>query len=292
MISLAILLGTARGLVYSALRMCDSESCDLDLYYTNGVYNFTIPLLYLRPNPTLSLCLRQRVARNGTNGTCFLNNFEKPYNCLLIKWTNTLTLSTYTADATLTPNNSTIAAVTDSNMYSGSNSSSTASIAFNTSLNANSIYEMVVGNGDNLLTAGIIKLVYFHTFRAASTISYLTTGILMQRYYQCYQYYVGNDYNYNIIFYGGVVRAGKDVMFFNFLSYLSKDTVTVDTSALLNIWGGLSFSTSHAGRDMLGFSSGLGYTYDMYSLFAAAPYNDTSNNINGTDDFTQTFTSN
>jgi hypothetical protein len=157
---------------------------------------------------------------------------------------------------------------------------------------ANSIYELVVGNGANLLTAGTTKLVYFQTFRASNLSSYLSTGILMQRYYQCYQYYVNDDYNYNFIFYGGVVRAAQDVMFFSFLSFLTKDGTTVDTSALLNIWGGLSFSTSHAGRDMIGFSSGLGYTYDLYSLFAAAPYNDTSININGTYDFVQTFTSN
>lgn len=240
----------------------------------------------------MSLCYRQRIVINSTNGTCFLSNYDQPYTCLLLKWTNSLSLSTYTADATLTPNNSTIAPVNDSNMYAGSNSSSTASISFNTSLIINSIYELVVGNGANLLTASTTKLVYFQTYRAATTQSYLTTGILMQRYYQCYQYYVNDDYNYNLIFYGGVVRGGQDVMYFHFLSYLSKDTTTVDTSGLLNIWGGLSFSTSHAGRDMLGFSSGYGYTYDMYSLFAAAPYNDTSININGTNDYTQTFSSN
>lgn len=118
----------------------------------------------------------------------------------------------------------------------------------------------------------------------------------MQRYYQCFQYYVNNDYNYNLIFYGGVVRAGQDVMFISFLSFLSsiaaQNGTNVDSSSVLNIWGGLSFSTSHAGRDMVGFSSGLGYTYDLHSLLASAPYNDTSININGTDDFTQAFTSN
>jgi hypothetical protein len=111
LVSVALLVGSANGLVYSALRMCDSVDCDLDLAYSNYAYNFTIPLVYLRPNPTMSLCMRARAAQNGTNGTCFLNNFDKPYKCLLVKWTNSVTLFTYTADATLTPDNSTITAV-------------------------------------------------------------------------------------------------------------------------------------------------------------------------------------
>ncbi len=81
-------------------------------------------------------------------------------------------------------------------------------------------------------------------------------------------------------------------MYFGFVSYLSDDGVSVKTDASLNIWGGLSLSTTHANRDMIGFSSGYGYTYDLYSLYFGAPYNDTATNINGTMDFTQLFTSN
>jgi hypothetical protein len=113
----------------------------------------------------------------------------------------------------------------------------------------------------------------------------------MQRYVQCYQYYVGSDYNYNLIFYGGVVRGGKDTMFINFLSFLSNGS-NVDISGNLNIWGAVDFSTSHSSRDMVGFSSGYGYTYDMFSLYASAPFNDTSINVNGTYDYVQTFSSN
>lgn len=114
----------------------------------------------------------------------------------------------------------------------------------------------------------------------------------MQRYVQCYQYYVGSSYNFNLIFYGGVVRGGQDTMFIHFLSFLTKDLVTIDNTTKLNIWGALGFSKSHAARDMIGFSSGYGYTYDLYSLYASAPFNDTSLNVNGTDDFIQSFSSN
>lgn len=114
LISVALLLGQGNCLIYSALRMCDSEDCDLDLTYTDNIYNFTIPLVYLRPNPTMSLCFRDRVAQNGTNGTCYLNNFDKNYSCLLVQWPNLASLSIYTADPTLTPYNSTLTSVNSS----------------------------------------------------------------------------------------------------------------------------------------------------------------------------------
>lgn len=151
---------------------------------------------------------------------------------------------------------------------------------------------MVAGPSQNLAINPNIKTVYFHTFRASTKASYFKTGLFMQRHFQCFQYYLNSKYNFNLIFYGGVVRGGQDVMFINFVSFLSQDGKTVDTNASLNIWGGLDYSTSHAGRDMVGFSSGFGYTYDLMSLYASAPFNDTSLNINGTMDYVQTFSSN
>ncbi len=115
---------------------------------------------------------------------------------------------------------------------------------------------------------------------------------MLPRYFICYTYYYQNYFNYNVIFYGGYVRDGFDTMYFGFLSYLSDDGTTVATDGLLNIWGGLGFSTSHASRDMIGFSSGFGYLYDLYSLYTAAPYNDTATNINGTMSIKALFTSN
>ena len=79
-------------------------------------------------------------------------------------------------------------------------------------------------------------------------------------------------------------------MHFNFLSFLSSDGIDVKTDTTLNMWGGMDYSTSHAGRDMIGFS-GYGFLYDLYSLYASAPFNDTSDNINGTFDFVQTYSS-
>ena len=56
-----------------------------------------------------------------------------------------------------------------------------------------------------------------------------------------------------------------------------------DTDAFANFWGGISFSLSHASRDMIGFSSKQSGASDLYSLMFQAPYLDTANNINGAD---------
>lgn len=79
-------------------------------------------------------------------------------------------------------------------------------------------------------------------------------------------------------------------MHFNFLSFLSTDGNAVSTEYTLNMWGGMDYSSSHAGRDMIGYSA-LGYLYDLFSLYASAPFNDTSENINATFDITQTYSS-
>lgn len=51
------------------------------------------------------------------------------------------------------------------------------------------------------------------------------------------------------------------------------------------IWEGLSFSRDKVLRDMVGFYPSQGYCEDLFSLYASAPYLDTSANINGTDDY-------
>jgi hypothetical protein len=292
-VTLMLLLQGSNALIYSALRMCDSDNCDIDLAYTGGMYNLTIPNAYLQTHDTMSFCARIRTAVNASNGTCDLNGYDQPYNCLLVKSTYTstlaITLYTYQADATLALINGTVQFNTAS--YTSSISLSTTSIIFNT-LTTNSIYELTVGNSQNLATDSSTKLVFFQTFKSTSTTGFKTNGIFMQRYFQCFQYYVNTSYNYNLIFYGGVVRGGQNVMFIHFVSFLSLVDSSIDTTSLLNMWGGLDFSSGHAGRDMVGFSSGYGSTYDLYSLYASAPFNDTSININATNDFTQVFTSN
>lgn len=93
----------------SALRMCDSTDCDIDLLYMNGVYNLTIPLNYIKTVTGTSFCYRQRTVTNSTNGTCDLAGFDSAYTCFNIDSTTISTpqLYQYTADAALNPTNTT-----------------------------------------------------------------------------------------------------------------------------------------------------------------------------------------
>ena len=47
------------------------------------------------------------------------------------------------------------------------------------------------------------------------------------------------------------------------------------------MWGGYSYSAGHAARDMFGYESTTEKFYDMYSLYAAAPFEDAASNIDG-----------
>jgi hypothetical protein len=116
----------------------------------------------------------------------------------------------------------------------------------------------------------------------------------MQRNVQCFQYYYKNYVNVNLFFYGGVIRGGNNTFFFNALSYLidSFGTMATTTNNTLNMWIGISFATSHAGRDMIGFVSANSTIFDMYSLYYTAPFFDSSANILGTVDVLQTGSSN
>ena len=49
-------------------------------------------------------------------------------------------------------------------------------------------------------------------------------------------------------------------------------------------WQAISFSHSHAFRDMLGVVLNTGVLYDMFSLVASTPFDDTSSNVDGLND--------
>jgi hypothetical protein len=79
------------------------------------------------------------------------------------------------------------------------------------------------------------------------------------------------------VFYGGAIRNNQNYMFFAVLSYIS------DSSRKLNMWGGISYSSDHASRDMFCYAND-GTNFDAISLVAGPVYKDTATNIGGTDD--------
>ena len=87
-----------------------------------------------------------------------------------------------------------------------------------------------------------------------------------------------------MLFYGGILRFSTPIMVMSFVTY------SMDQTAFAG-WQGLSYSSSHAFRDMVGYIFHTGTIYDMFSLLADTPYDDTSTNINGINDFTLAYSS-
>jgi hypothetical protein len=100
-------------------------------------------------------------------------------------------------------------------------------------------------------------------------------NLLMQRQYLCFPY----NNIVNLLFLGGVTRDSQSTYFTALISY----DVT-NTSFLM--WGGLSLAKDKVLRDMLGIYPSYGEAGDLLSLYAAAPYSDTSVNVNGSQDWT------
>jgi hypothetical protein len=83
----------------------------------------------------------------------------------------------------------------------------------------------------------------------------------------------------NLVFLGVRYRDGSDVYMAAFVNYhLNKLN--------FNMWEGLSFSKNKVNRDMVGLIPALGEVQDLFSLYKTAPFLDTSENINGTNDWT------
>jgi hypothetical protein len=99
----------------------------------------------------------------------------------------------------------------------------------------------------------------------------------VQRFHYCGIYKKQNQIINNHVFYGGVLRSGKYYLFIAILTYLQ------NTSQTLNMWGGISYSSDHANRDMFCYASD-GSSFDAVSLIAGPVYKDAASNIGGTND--------
>jgi hypothetical protein len=130
----------------------------------------------------------------------------------------------------------------------------------------NTLIETVIGYRSDLALQPTTKYNYFHTYPTTPTA--VSNNLITQRHLECIQFYSTNNYNYNLIFYGGVLRSGQKYMYFHIVSKNNNQ------KERLNMWGGLSFSTSHSSRDMVAFSSD-GQIQDLFSLYFSAPFLDT-----------------
>lgn len=80
---------------------------------------------------------------------------------------------------------------------------------------------------------------------------------------------------------GGVVRESSAIYIIALISYNNQNNFGNN----FLMWAGVSFSKDKAGRDMVGIYPYSGDFDDLYSLYASAPFLDTSTNINGTEDY-------
>ena len=258
------------------------------LTYSSNQYNISIRNNFLVSNGYFVLCARERNIVNATNTECNVEGYTNSYSCFDVTPTisgssvTAVAVTSFTEDLTLTSVNTTTTAVANVAEIGSNSVAVTMSTAI--SLTANRIYEAVVGTRKDLANGENTKQAFFHTFRANGQTSVPSTNLFMQRHVECSLHFHAPNYVYSLIFYGGVVRNGGDTMFIHFVSYLGNDTAP-NTTASLNMWAGLSYSTSHASKDMMAVSSLSSDIDDMYSLYYTAPYLDTANEINGTSNF-------
>lgn len=99
----------------------------------------------------------------------------------------------------------------------------------------------------------------------------------MQRQALCYTY--GNIVN--LLFLGAASRSSVSYYYAAFINY-DKD---YNSSKNFLMWGGLSFAKDKVIRDMLGYFPSSGTKSDLLSLYAAAPFEDVSTNVNGTENW-------
>ena len=110
--------------------------------------------------------------------------------------------SKYGASPTFTPLSS-----TPSNTATYTLTTISLIVHLNTLTPKDNIYELVMGNSKDLSTDLSSKTAFFHTFNRDPNTT-ITGNILMQRYHTCFYFYYNNFYQFNIIFYGAVVRNG------------------------------------------------------------------------------------
>lgn len=67
----------------SAMRMCDSSDCELQLLLENSVnYHFYIPISHLISNNYFVICFRNREPTDEDSGSCSLGGVFNSYKCI------------------------------------------------------------------------------------------------------------------------------------------------------------------------------------------------------------------
>ena len=271
----------------SALRPgTDVSTNDVDIVYNTGslkyFIEFSVSFEYI--NSIYAFCFRERpVTFDSTNPTtCSLSNSGSSYECMEFDGSGTTDAYYY---YTLSSDGSTISNIdtyTPNSVITGSGFGSyyisldgtISTGSLNYLANSASIYELVSNEERVFLNPDDYKSNYVNTFPTHLNVP--ISSIIMPHNFQCVVY---NSQIATLIFYGGFYRISTPVMIYSLVTYSFDQTTT------FGAWQGISFSKSHAFRDMMAVILNTGELIDLYSLIASAPYDDTSTNINGVNDW-------
>lgn len=154
-------------------------------------------------------CFRQRDVKVVDNNNCEVDGLSNNYTCLSVVPTvsagtiTSVTMNTWTSD-------SNINTFSAKSSYPSSNADLTSSnkqtqITITASLLSNNkIYELYAGYQDRLQTDSQTKNAFFSTFKISSQTD--NSNLMMQRNVVCFLFFYKQYYNFNVLFYGGVIR--------------------------------------------------------------------------------------
>lgn len=240
-------------------------------------------LLYYQP---IFLCFRERNIMNSSDSSCYFGNSDSNYQCLTSFFNDTLgSFENYqwVMDSTYKTIQTAVKYVP---LLNTSYASAILSVQLNGKVNGSSfsflpikstIYEVLSAITDLVdeydpLGDYPLKTNYINTHVAYFDVP--SDNLLMQRQALCFK--KGNFIS--LVFLGGVVRDS--------VSYYLVAFVTYDPHFNnFQTWTGLSFSRDKVRRDMVGVIPATAQVDDLYSIYAAAPFLDTSTNVNGTEDW-------
>jgi len=228
------------------------------------------------------MCFRQRpfTLSASDSTSCYLANSDQKYYCLNYIVNGTTISYNYFELSSDKSTMSNTQSFTPTDVVSGSNYGS-YSISLDGKIgqtsyqyisNLKSAYETLSNSNTSFSGSTTYKINYLTSYAAAQNLT--VTNLLMPRNFQCFIY---NGVYATGLFYGGVYRSSTPVMMFALVTLAYNGTV-------FGAWQGISFSKDHAYRDMIGIVLNTGGISDLFSLYAAAPYEDTSTTIGGTSD--------
>lgn len=189
--------------------MCDHQDCAVALRLQSSVYKLSLYNIFLIDHPYFVFCFRQRDVKVVDNNNCEVDGLGNGYTCLSVVpivsagTITSVTMNTWTSD-------SNINTFSAKSSYPSSNADLTSSnrqtqiTITSLMLFDNKTYELYAGYQDRLQADSQTKNAFFSTFKLTSQTD--NSNLMMQRNVACFLFFYYEYYNFNLLFYGGVIR--------------------------------------------------------------------------------------